>query len=149
MSDSTATTPRTSVLRSTSSSEFFDGTARGELLLRRCSDCAHVRLARRPICRACGSEVSEYIPAQGSGEVITWAANPPSRNSSNTESTLFGMVELTEGPWIETLLIDIAADDLWVGKPVAVSFVRGTEGEAYPVFGPSVDTDDDKPGEVS
>jgi hypothetical protein len=50
---------------------------------------------------------------------------------------VFGLVELSEGPWLESLLADVDPMDLWPGMPVVVTFVRGAEGDPYPAFVPA------------
>lgn len=121
-----------SVERNRSSADFFDAAARGELLLKRCVNCAHVRAARRPTCRACGHSASTGLAASGRGTLVTWAAHPARGESSPRR--VFGMVELAEGPWMESALVDVAEDRLRGGLGMRVTFVSGAEGEAYPAF---------------
>ncbi|MGC4934781.1 Zn-ribbon domain-containing OB-fold protein [Gordonia sp. DT30] len=139
--------PYVTVHRSESSAPFFDATAHGELLIRECSSCGHLRAARRGTCRQCGHESFEYRPAEGTGTVISWAINPGSTKREPSTPMVFGLVELSEGPWLESLLIGIAPEDMWVGLPVAVRFVRGVEGESFPAFGPDAAGDDRQAGD--
>jgi uncharacterized OB-fold protein len=123
-----------SVHRSTSSSEFFTGAADGKLLLRECSQCGHLRAARRPNCRGCGSHAALYHAARGTGQLISWGVHPPARGRA---AWAFGLIELSEGPWLEARLAEADPADLWAGMPVVVTFVRGAEGDPYPAFLPA------------
>ncbi|GAA2736656.1 Zn-ribbon domain-containing OB-fold protein [Actinocorallia aurantiaca] len=113
------------------SEAFFDAAARNVLVLRRCAHCGHTRAPRRTTCRACGRGEAAWVEASGTGELVTWGRHPGGR--------LFGMVELAEGPWMETALVGLEADRLRSGLPVAVRFVSGEGGAPYPVFGPATD----------
>lgn len=127
-----------SVYSSASSSEVFAGAAEGKLLLRKCSYCGHLRAARRPTCRQCGSHAALYQAARGTGHLVSWGVHPPARGRA---AWAFGLVELSEGPWLEALLAEADPADLWVGMPLVVTFVRGAEGDPYPAFAPA-----DRPG---
>lgn len=121
----------TSVERTSNSADFFDAAARRELLLKRCVECSHLRIARRQTCRQCGSlEYSETF-ASGTGALISWAAHPP---RGSAPRRVFGMVELDEGPWMESALIDIDDDVLRVGLKLKTIWIRGEQGETYPAF---------------
>ncbi len=111
------------------SEAFFAAAARNALVLRRCEHCGRIRAPRRTTCRACGRREATWVEAAGTAELVTWARHPGGR--------LFGMVELTEGPWLETALVGFEADRLKPGLPVAVRFVSGEGGAPYPVFGPA------------
>jgi uncharacterized OB-fold protein len=122
------------VHRSASSAEFFDAAARSRLLIRRCLRCANVRAARRFLCRHCGSADAEWCEASGRAELVSWGANPA---NYPTPRMLFGLLDLAEGPWVESLLIDARPRHLYPGAPFVVTFVRGPEGDAFPAFTPA------------
>ena len=126
-----------SVYRSESSADFFDAAARGVLLVRRCTVCEHVRAARRALCRRCGSGDFAWLEARGAGTLMSWAAN--ATKDSSAESSPFGLIQLAEGPWLESLLIDTEAADLYEGAHFVVTFVRGPEGDTFPAFRPDRD----------
>lgn len=122
------------VERTSGSADFFDAASRGELRLLRCGSCQAVRIARRAVCRACGAAESERIVASGHGALVTWARHPAP--ASGDEGQLFGIVELDEGPWLESALVGVPASRLEQGLSLSVVWVRGESGEVYPAFGP-------------
>ena len=124
-----------SVERNEQSAAYFDAAAEGRLLIRRCEQCGHSMLARRFVCHNCGGTRLAWETAAGTGELRSWAVNPT--GSGETPATTFGLVELSEGPWVESLLL-VGADVLpSVGLSMVVVFVRGPVGEVYPAFAPA------------
>jgi len=57
---------------------FWQGTARGELLVQTCADCGQRRLPPRPMCPACRSVQSKWVPLSGRGTIWSFVvAHPP------------------------------------------------------------------------
>jgi uncharacterized protein len=132
-----------SVFRNDSSAAFFDGAAREALLVKQCTECGHLRAARRSVCRRCGSPEYAWRDAAGTGTLITWAVNAASPSSGRGVSQPFGLIELPEGPWLESLLVGVESKDLYEGAPFVVTFVRGPDGDVFPAFRPSPSPESD------
>jgi uncharacterized OB-fold protein len=124
-----------SVERSASSAPFFDAAAEGRLLIRRCRDCAHAEVARRTVCRRCGSTDLGWEPASGRAVLRSWAINPA--RTPDAPPTMFALVELDEDPWMESLLLVGPEDHLSEGLALSAVFVRGPHGDVYPAFSPA------------
>jgi hypothetical protein len=122
------------VQRDNSSAAFFDAAAEGRLLIKRCTNCAAYGPPRQTTCRRCGSAAT-WTPASGDATLITWTTTPASSKAPDTAPRTFGYVELAEGPWLETILVDVAADALHVGTPLHVTFLPHPDGEPIPAFG--------------
>jgi hypothetical protein len=57
---------------------FWDGTARGELLIQTCGQCGRKRMPPRPMCPACRSIDVGWTKASGRGRVWSFVvAHPP------------------------------------------------------------------------
>src|SRR5512143_1661979 len=57
---------------------FWSGTARGELLVETCAACGRRRLPPRPMCPACRSVQSKWVPLSGRGKIWSFVvAHPP------------------------------------------------------------------------
>lgn len=123
-----------SVERNSSSAEFFDGAVRGELWIKSCRACGHFRAARRDPCRSCGTPEFDWAVASGDATLISWAVHPATEDGP---ASLFGLVEIAEGPWLESILIGIDQLALWPGMPLRVTFIAGEKGEPYPAFQPA------------
>jgi uncharacterized OB-fold protein len=131
--------PLSPVVRDEASAEFFDGTARGVLLLRRCLACAHVRAPEVPMCTECLSEAFEWTPAAGTGHLESWVvlhAKPP-LDGTMPDPRIIATVELAEGPWITSALMGVDPDRVTGGMTVVVAFETPEGSEAIPVFRPA------------
>ena len=57
---------------------FWQGTARGELLVQTCADCGRRRLPPRPMCPACRSVQHKWVALSGRGTIWSFVvAHPP------------------------------------------------------------------------
>ena len=135
----TALTPERGWLpvgRDESSAAFFDGAARGVLMLRRCRSCAEVLAPEAMTCAACGEADLEWTGAAGTGTLVSWTIvhRPPTPAFAGATPYLLALVELAEGPWLHARLDTGEADGLHPGLPLQVAFVRPPESEPYPVF---------------
>lgn len=123
------------VARDAETAEFFDGTARGEFLLRRSRVTGEV-LAPQVYTDSAGSTDLEWIPAAGTGRVVSWAVSygKPVDGVQRAQSVV-AIVELDEGPWWWTELLGADPGELREGLPVQVDFVRPDgSAETLPVF---------------
>lgn len=128
--------PVVPVTRDAASAPFYDGTARGELLLRRCESCGLLSAPRVETCSSCGSTGLGWAPAQGAGTLVTWTVV----HGGDTR-VVAGLVELAEGPWLHARIVGIAPEDVTARLPLVVDFDRGEGSEAVPVFRPAVRAD--------
>jgi uncharacterized protein len=117
--------------------EFWDATAQGRLLLKRCLDCGSVIWYPRAICPECASLRTEWFQSTGRGRVYSYTVNRRGEGAyQSAVPYVLAYVELDEGPRVMTNLIDAAAADLEVGLLVEVVFHDTGEGAALPRFRP-------------
>jgi uncharacterized protein len=115
--------------------EFFDGTAVEEFRLKRSRATGEI-LAPQCVIDSTGSVDLEWVTAKGTGRVVTWAVSYGKPVDGVQEpSAVVGIVELDEGPWWWSELLDADPTAMREGLPVTVAFVR-PEGsdEVIPVF---------------
>ncbi len=112
---------------------FWDGCARGELLLQRCSDCATLRHPPSPICPHCRSVRSEWIPASGRGTVYTFTVvrQALGKGWEPLVPYVVAVIELAEGPRLLTNVVNIPPEAVSIGMAVEVVFEGG-----LPLFQP-------------
>jgi uncharacterized protein len=123
------------VRRDAATAEFFDGTARGEFLLRRCLDCGACGEPSLRQCAACGSVRLDRVPAAGGATVIGWSVVHGRPGPDGVAPrTVVAIAELDEGPhwWAEILDTDGAG--LAAGQRVRLGFEPVDEHETVPVF---------------
>lgn len=135
-----STSPFAPVLRDELSAPFFDGTAEGRLLIRRCNACGHVRGFEVPICTECYLEPFEWIPSSGTGQVVSWVVMHSRAGADGVvpEPRIVATVELSEGPWMVSALLGVAPDAVAGGMSVHIAFERPDGSEAIPVFHPTL-----------
>ena len=123
------------ITRDDASAAFFDGTARGVLLLRRCDDCGRRSAPRTLTCAACHSARLAWEPARGTGTLASWTVvHHRPAGGAPAPRTIAGLVQLDEGPWLHARIDGIDPSRLRAGLPLTVAFDRPADGEAIPVF---------------
>jgi uncharacterized protein len=130
--------PAIAVVRDDHSAPFFDALGQGRLLLRR--DPRSGRWHRPTAVTAPDGGALEWSAARGTGTVESWAVV----HSRDDEPVLVGIVELDEGPWLRTRLVDLAPEALTDGLPVRLvprvlsgPDPSGAPAEPVPCFGPA------------
>ena len=128
-------------IRDADSAEFFDGTARGELMIKRCVACAHDTRPTALACAACCGSQFTWVAARGNATLVSWIvkhARPIGRDELAPPEPI-GIVELDEGPWLQARLVDFDPARAAVGMPLEVVFIPAGP-EKVPAFRPRGDT---------
>lgn len=113
------------------SKPFWDATAEGKLLVKKCNACGENHFYPRPFCPFCFSDDTEFLTCSGRGVIYTYSVT---RRTS--EPWAIAYVTLEEGPTMMTNIIDCDFDALSIGQAVEVTFVDTGEGNALPFFRP-------------
>jgi uncharacterized OB-fold protein len=92
----------------------------GELRIQRCVECGVHRHPPKPLCAACGSTATEWVPVSGRGEVWARTAISPPTLPAFTDRTPYCavVVRLDEGVFMVSQVVDRAVDDVAIGMPV-------------------------------
>ena len=118
---------------------FWNGLARGELLLQHCLDCAQVHYYQQGLCRLCGSERLEHRPASGRGRVysysVVYRAPGPAYRGDTPYAVL--LVELEEGPRMISSLMGGDPERVTIDMPVRLVFERINDEITLPRFRPA------------
>ncbi|HET9078280.1 MAG TPA: OB-fold domain-containing protein [Acidimicrobiales bacterium] len=127
------------VARNTATGTFFDGTARGVFLLRRCRPSGHYNRPQAVSCTECGSTGFDDVPAGGGVRLVSWVVVPerPRDDRPPGPAAVPAIVEFDEGPWWWSKLVDADPAALTEGQPLRMLFERAEGGEAVPVFTPA------------
>ena len=111
---------------------FWDATAEGKLLLKKCNGCGKIHYYPRTICPFCFSDDTVWIEASGKGTIYSYSV------IRRVEVPyVMAYVTLEEGPTMMTNIIDCDMDSVRIDMPVTVSFVDTGEGNALPMFTPA------------
>ncbi len=103
---------------------FFEGAARGELLVRRCTSCGRTQHPPLPMCPVCGGVSWEPQPMATTGEVYTFTVTHHPPLAGFTLPVVVALVELADGHRLITNLIDIDPAEVRVGLPVEIDLVE-------------------------
>ena len=117
--------------------EFWDATAAGRLLLRRCTACGEAIWYPRPICPFCYSSETVWEQASGRGVIYTYSVVRRGAGPYAGAPYVLAYVELDEGPRMMTNIVDCRFEDLRIGQRVELVFHRTELGTALPRFRPA------------
>lgn len=137
MSPSTLPAPAPEV--SPETKEFWDATAEGRFLLRRCDACGVAIWYPRAVCPDCGSTATSWSEASGRGTVYTFTVVHRSVVQAYREAVpyVLAYVELEEGPRVMTNIVGCAPEEVRVGMPVTLVFDDTGKGSALFRFQPA------------
>jgi uncharacterized protein len=133
------------VVRDSATTAFFDGAARGTLLLRKSTVTGEIL---SPVVEqdSVGNTDLKWVPASGLGSVVSWAFVPKrAADSDETIMITIVIVELDEGPWWWTQLVAAAPSAMTEGLRVRVRFPKSGVDESHeyvPVFVPLGDSEE-------
>ncbi|MGC1756056.1 MAG: Zn-ribbon domain-containing OB-fold protein, partial [Trebonia sp.] len=87
--------------------QFWDATAQGRLLLKRCLDCGSVIWYPRALCPECASLRTEWFEASGRGHVYSYTVNHRGEGAyAGAVPYVLAYVELNEVPRVMTNLVE-------------------------------------------
>ncbi len=115
---------------------FFDGTARGELLVRRCTSCGRTQHPPLPMCPACGAVTWDPVPMATTGEIYTFTVTHHPPLNGFPMPLVVALVDLADGHRLVSNLVDIEPDDVRVGLPVEVDLVAVDDELTLPLCRP-------------
>jgi uncharacterized OB-fold protein len=129
----------TPVTRDSASAAFFDGTGRGAFLIRRRRSSGEY-LDPSTVTTPSDEADLEYVPASGGARVVSWST-VHTRNAVDDEPirVVLGLLELDEGPWWWSQLVDVDPDGDLMDLRVHVDFAPSgpePQHEVVPVFRP-------------
>lgn len=119
------------------SAPFFEGAARGKLMLQRCRTCSATFLPVQEVCTECLEADMEWVESSGEGTLHTFGVMHYLYHPGFAQELPYNVavVELAEGPRMNAR-VDAENDSLEVGMALKVSFEEA--GDVHvPVFQPA------------
>jgi uncharacterized OB-fold protein len=110
---------------------FWDATAQGKLLYKKCTACGEPHFYPRSHCPFCFSDKTEWAEASGKGTVYTYSVM---RRAPIPYAIAY--VTLAEGPTMMTNIVDCDLDSIKIGQKVKVVFKPSEGGAPVPCFAP-------------
>ena len=113
-------------------SAYWDGAARGVLVLQRCGSCGLVRHYPQVLCPRCQSFDVEPLQAGGAGTVHSWTVTHHPFDPAFADATPYVLltVDMAEG----VRVLGRYAGDPVPGAPVRITFEPDPAGNPMPVF---------------
>lgn len=107
-----------------------------ELRLQQCDDCGAFRYHPRPRCPECRSADATWTAVSGRGTVASFTICYPPVLPAFADRAPYNavVIELDEGPFMVSNLVDIANDDIEVGARVEVTFADLDDETTLPQF---------------
>ena len=118
---------------------FWQACREGRLLIQRCRDCGSPQFYPRGVCSHCLSGRVEWVQASGKGTVWSFTVTYVNRAPGFRDETpyVLALVELEEGVKMFTNIVDCPPEEVRIGMPVEVTFVRATDEISLPYFRPA------------
>jgi len=117
-----------------SSTGFWEGVNRHELVFQKCKQCGTLLHPPRPMCPKCRSAEMEWAPSKGKGTVYSWVTYRESPDPGFKAPYSVVLVELEEGVRLVSNLVDVSPDDISIGMPVEVVFEDIADDLTLPKF---------------
>jgi uncharacterized protein len=133
---STAATAKPAPAPDERSQPFFDGAARGVLMLQRCRACSAWHFPVREVCPECLATDLEWTQASGRGQVHSFVIMHRVFHPGFGDRVPYNLavVELDEGPRMNTNLVGVEDDAIHVGMRVRARFDEDAPGVFIPRF---------------
>ncbi|MBO8196541.1 OB-fold domain-containing protein [Streptomyces oryzae] len=113
---------------------FWEGVARHQLLFQRCAECGTPRFPWLPGCNACGCAEWRAVAACGRGTVYSYVVMHHPPFPAFDPPYAVALVQLEEGVRIVSNLTGVRHDDVRIGMPVELEFLRVDDDLELPVF---------------
>ena len=120
------------------SAPYWRAAAEGRLLIQQCPKCGNRQFYPRALCTACGAD-PEWLECTGRGTVHTYTVvrQYGAKPFRDELPYTIAMVELDEGPMMLGAVTDCDPDDVRIGMPVEVYFVKPADDVGIPYWRPA------------
>lgn len=115
---------------------FWEGADLGELRIQRCASCGRLRHPPRPMCPHCRSLARDYVVASGRGKVHSYVVHHHPPVPGREHPFVVALIDLEEGVRMVGNLLEIAPEQVEIGMPVEVAFVKADDGQTNPQWRP-------------
>lgn len=105
---------------------YWDGTALGELRIRKCNNCGALSRFTSELCPACWSANFGWQVASGRGTIVSFSRVEiaPFPAMEDRVPYVVALIELAEGPTMMSNIVDGDINDVRVGLPVELVFEK-------------------------
>jgi uncharacterized protein len=115
---------------------YWDGCLVGELRFQRCADCGYAQFNPGYLCGSCHGRNLGWEVGSGRGTLYSWTVVWRPQTPAFEVPYAPAVVELEEGYWMLSAVVDCEPEDLREGMPLVVLFQPMSDEIALPYFRP-------------
>ncbi|HUT68099.1 MAG TPA: OB-fold domain-containing protein [Dehalococcoidales bacterium] len=116
--------------------QYWEYCKQHELRMQQCNDCGYIRFPPGILCPQCHSMDAGWVKLSGRGKIYSFVVYRVSYHPSYADDIPYAVVviQLAEGPRMESNITGIKVEDLKVDTPVEVYFDDVTDEVSLPKF---------------
>lgn len=118
---------------------FWRGCREGELRVQHCRDCRRHVFIPQLACPNCLSRQLDWVVSSGRGQVHSYTIVHRPQRPAFEVPYIAAIIELAEGWYMLSNVIDCDSEGIHTGMPVTVRFRRMSAEITLPLFAPAVD----------
>jgi uncharacterized OB-fold protein len=109
-----------------------------ELRMQKCQQCGYIRFPASIVCPRCHSLEAEWARLSGKGKVYSFIVYHQAYHPAYKDALPYAVaiIQLDEGPRMESNIIGCKMEDIKIDMPVEVSFDDVTDEVTLPKFKP-------------
>jgi len=118
--------------------EYWNYCKAHEFRMQKCRDCGHIRFPPNILCPKCHSMEAEWVKLSGRGKIYSFVVYRVPYHPGYTNDIPYdvAVIQLDEGPRMDSNITGIEISELKVDMPVEVYFDDVTEEVSLPKFRP-------------
>jgi uncharacterized OB-fold protein len=119
---------------------YWEYAKKHELRMQKCTRCGHIRFPVSVVCPKCHSLEAEWTGLSGKGKVYSYVIYRMAYHPSyqNDIPYAVAIIQLDEGPRMESNITGCQMEDIRIDMPVEVYFDDVTDDISLPKFKPAV-----------
>jgi uncharacterized OB-fold protein len=116
--------------------QYWEYCKQHELRMQKCTNCGYTRFPPSIICPRCHSMDANWVKLNGRGKIYSFVVYRASYHQSYANDIPYtvAIIQLVEGPRMESNITGIKVEDLRVDMPVEVYFADVTDKVSLPKF---------------
>jgi hypothetical protein len=101
---------------------FWQATKEHRLVMQRCTECGEFVWTPQLVCRNCLTETLEWTPVSGRGTIYSFVVIHRAATPAFKAPYAIVVVQVDEGPYILSDMVEVDPADVRIGMPVEVTF---------------------------
>ncbi len=118
--------------------QYWEYCQQHELRMQKCNDCGYIRFPPGILCPQCHSMDAEWVKLSGKGKIYSFVVYRRAFHPAYEDDIPYAVaiIQLSEGPRMESNITGTRVEDLSIDIPVEVYFDDVTDEVSLPKFKP-------------